>query len=453
MPCHQRYHETGPGGSEALRTRLVDLQKQIQDTQRLLNALQKEAKGIQDDLSSIVYPILSIPNEITAEIFRHCMPVDGRVVPSVSDAPLVLARICRHWRQIALSMSHLWSGIRIDFGQTAVSEHMLIMGQWFQLAKTSPLSIVLEWTARAYPCNNNQLGLNEDFIGALESVSSRLSRVTVQIHMYYGDFQLLVNGPLSSIIHAPNLTELHLGNPVPISKFNDVTENLTSLTARLNSLPDLVKIITRFSKLRDLDVSLFEADEIDDGWDEMHSACELRTLIIREDDIGVLKFLYMPSLHSLSVSISSGNAQTAVEFITRSSSLRHISMSMDDDHVPDFFWSCLTAVQNLELVFTRPYDDSVLVNVLPRIDVLTNLKHLTVRLCDLAKDAFQEDFQAILSTRMSPHPTRTRLLDLTVIVFNEVCADECDKCVWTRVAAQLAPLVLDGFDVRVLYPE
>ncbi|KAJ7123278.1 hypothetical protein C8R43DRAFT_866498, partial [Mycena crocata] len=54
------------------------------------------------------YPILSIPNEITAEIFRHCMPVDGRVVPRVSDAPIVLTRICRHWRQIAVSTHRVW---------------------------------------------------------------------------------------------------------------------------------------------------------------------------------------------------------------------------------------------------------------------------------------------------------------------------------------------------------
>ncbi|KAJ7108306.1 hypothetical protein C8R44DRAFT_531522, partial [Mycena epipterygia] len=55
-----------------------------------------------------VYPALTLPNEITSQIFVACLPEDGRVTPSPHTAPLLLAQICRHWRNIATSTCELW---------------------------------------------------------------------------------------------------------------------------------------------------------------------------------------------------------------------------------------------------------------------------------------------------------------------------------------------------------
>ncbi|KAJ7181097.1 hypothetical protein C8R46DRAFT_844421, partial [Mycena filopes] len=53
-----------------------------------------------------VYPILTLPVEITAEIFTHCLP-DTPAPPSVRIVPLLLARICRQWRNIACGTPRL----------------------------------------------------------------------------------------------------------------------------------------------------------------------------------------------------------------------------------------------------------------------------------------------------------------------------------------------------------
>ncbi|KAJ6630351.1 hypothetical protein B0H10DRAFT_1649973, partial [Mycena sp. CBHHK59/15] len=56
-----------------------------------------------------VYPILTLPLEITSEIFSHCLPPNILMVePSTSAAPLLLTEICRTWRTIALSTPGLW---------------------------------------------------------------------------------------------------------------------------------------------------------------------------------------------------------------------------------------------------------------------------------------------------------------------------------------------------------
>ncbi|KAJ7120013.1 hypothetical protein C8R46DRAFT_876350, partial [Mycena filopes] len=69
--------------------------------------LEEEKIAIQKSLESVVYPILTIPFEITAEIFLHCLPAFPSQ-PSGSVAPMLLARICRQWRNIACSTPRLW---------------------------------------------------------------------------------------------------------------------------------------------------------------------------------------------------------------------------------------------------------------------------------------------------------------------------------------------------------
>ncbi|KAJ7131164.1 hypothetical protein C8R44DRAFT_592305, partial [Mycena epipterygia] len=54
------------------------------------------------------YPVITVPYEIIALIFVHCLPADGRVKPSPHAAPLLLAQICSAWREIALRTRQLW---------------------------------------------------------------------------------------------------------------------------------------------------------------------------------------------------------------------------------------------------------------------------------------------------------------------------------------------------------
>ncbi|KAJ7140130.1 hypothetical protein C8R46DRAFT_921559, partial [Mycena filopes] len=69
--------------------------------------LTEEKVAIQKSLDSIVYPILTIPFEITAEIFVHCLP-NISAPASSTVAPMLLARVCRQWRNIPWSTPKLW---------------------------------------------------------------------------------------------------------------------------------------------------------------------------------------------------------------------------------------------------------------------------------------------------------------------------------------------------------
>ncbi|KAJ7166853.1 hypothetical protein C8R46DRAFT_1351106 [Mycena filopes] len=110
--------------------------------------LTEEKNAIQKSLDSIVYPILTIPVEITAEIFIHCLP-DTPAPPSSRMAPMLLARICRQWRDIACSTPRLWAALRIT--RWKGSDLALLIRLWFGRAGGAPKSLFLRLPFRRCP--------------------------------------------------------------------------------------------------------------------------------------------------------------------------------------------------------------------------------------------------------------------------------------------------------------
>jgi hypothetical protein len=96
---------------------------------------------IKESLDRVIYPILTLPVEVTSEIFLHCLPVkpgqpDGRV------APMLLGQICQKWRNIAYSNPRLWAALGIDFWGWIGGLNFLVR-EWLRRAGSVPLSLRL----------------------------------------------------------------------------------------------------------------------------------------------------------------------------------------------------------------------------------------------------------------------------------------------------------------------
>ncbi|KAJ7108138.1 hypothetical protein C8R44DRAFT_636666, partial [Mycena epipterygia] len=92
----------------ALRTALAEIHSQITHHKEYIAALEDERDQLEVSLQRVAYPVLTLPAEITSQIFVGCLPDHGRVRPSPKTAPLSLLRVCRAWREIALSTCQLW---------------------------------------------------------------------------------------------------------------------------------------------------------------------------------------------------------------------------------------------------------------------------------------------------------------------------------------------------------
>ncbi|KAK7024900.1 WD40 repeat-like protein, partial [Favolaschia claudopus] len=72
----------------------------------------QEKAVVQQSLDRIIYPILTVPVEITSEIFLQCLP-DAPTEPRAYSAPFLLSQICSVWRQIALNNPRLWAALHV----------------------------------------------------------------------------------------------------------------------------------------------------------------------------------------------------------------------------------------------------------------------------------------------------------------------------------------------------
>ncbi|KAF8207875.1 hypothetical protein K438DRAFT_2013278 [Mycena galopus ATCC 62051] len=101
-----------------------------------------------------VYPILTLPNEITSEIFVHCLFSPDIITmpryssPDPRSAPMLLLHVCRAWRSIAATTPRLWVDLRLALDRLSpplfeADNFDKFLANWLARAGTCPLSLNL----------------------------------------------------------------------------------------------------------------------------------------------------------------------------------------------------------------------------------------------------------------------------------------------------------------------
>jgi hypothetical protein len=99
--------------------------------------------GLKEQLDSVAYPVLTLPPEMTSEIFIYCLPSKREMdVVNPNEAPLLLMHVCRAWRQLAISTPALWTTFDIYHpGPSSLPCLTEIAQTWFERARKCPLSV------------------------------------------------------------------------------------------------------------------------------------------------------------------------------------------------------------------------------------------------------------------------------------------------------------------------
>jgi hypothetical protein len=91
-----------------LRSRLGAIEQRMAALESQMALLRKEREEVLADLHAIVYPVVTLPPEITSEIFVRYMD------NSHAQSPQLLASICRSWRAIAFATCRLWTHLSLS---------------------------------------------------------------------------------------------------------------------------------------------------------------------------------------------------------------------------------------------------------------------------------------------------------------------------------------------------
>ncbi|KAG1882396.1 hypothetical protein F4604DRAFT_1678398 [Suillus subluteus] len=94
---------------------------------------------------------LCLPTEVLSQIFCHCLPQirgpEGLDLPSKLIAPMLLTRICRRWRDIAVGMPNLWCKLYVEVDDGNWQQAAFFYDSWLKRARGRPLSLKLQFYA------------------------------------------------------------------------------------------------------------------------------------------------------------------------------------------------------------------------------------------------------------------------------------------------------------------
>ncbi|KAJ7661589.1 hypothetical protein DFH06DRAFT_376752 [Mycena polygramma] len=148
--------------NQSLRDRLAEIDAQ-------LAVLQAERRNIQKRLNSLRYPVLTLPFEVTSEIFTHCLPRDVKNSEPIFNfsrdrlpAALLLSQICRSWRHVALTTPKIWAifrlpvGYRLSVDNTLAPRQSRHLAEWVGRVRSSPFSFFLDRTDIYYGARGSQ---------------------------------------------------------------------------------------------------------------------------------------------------------------------------------------------------------------------------------------------------------------------------------------------------------
>jgi len=165
-----------------------------------------EAEKKLHNAASLLAPVRRVPQEIMAEIFYYTSYKDispkGRRSPSdtiTSDtAPLVLFRVCRLWRRIALDTPRIFTFLLV-LPKTSLS----VIPMWLKYSKTAPLEVFInvdEKKAATIYAEN-----------VFEEMRSHLHRIRTLVTSFGVHLPYLF--PSGTLVHLPLLQRLSLIYP------------------------------------------------------------------------------------------------------------------------------------------------------------------------------------------------------------------------------------------------
>ncbi|KAJ7275649.1 hypothetical protein C8J57DRAFT_1177321 [Mycena rebaudengoi] len=315
-PSRNRSASDGRSTRSHIRERMSDLDAQILALEQAPDAVRLERQDLQTRLDAYKYPILTLPTEITSEIFVHFLPPYPECPPVTGlFSPEFLRQICRTWREIALSTPQLWRAIQLRLPTTSPTKALDLLRTWVSRSKDCPLSISL------HGFTGTPL-LDIDVIQAIIPHSERWEHIDFtlpieSLRLIGADFPLLRSltlGPMeyeeetdslvaiSPFSNAPLLKQVTLYNSFGPYEIQLPWSQFTSIYAQCLFLTECAEILQHSTALRE-----FHCDDLDGANKALLPMAPLRHLHSLTFDSGVashrqlLDALTTPALQHLTI--------------------------------------------------------------------------------------------------------------------------------------------------------
>ncbi|KAF7336994.1 hypothetical protein MVEN_02135900 [Mycena venus] len=244
---------------------LARLDAQIEEMEFALSQLKEKRASLKapiDAHRALISPMRRVPLDVLQEIFFSCLPMPSmNALIEPAEAPLLLGRICRHWRRVAYSSPMLWSSIHIpslnyDYHSHALTSKLeSVVGAWLERSATCPLSI-------SFFDSTNYFGSNigkHPLISQLLAISPRIRHLELSGDAHFLR-PLLQLGPedlslLKSVRIQPTQNAIFDDHPEAANVFQIPTLEDVSLT--VVEVVDPLSLPLRWSQLTGLNLQCY----------------------------------------------------------------------------------------------------------------------------------------------------------------------------------------------------
>ncbi|KAJ7277378.1 hypothetical protein C8J57DRAFT_1465956 [Mycena rebaudengoi] len=420
-----------------LRDELAEIDSSIAYHLARITELENRRTAVQVQLGRYIYPVLTLPPEITSEIFVQCLP-HGNVSPHPSEAPLLLLVICRAWRDLAISTPVLWTRLEMSLNEDSAHPGLRspeiceeLIQTWFQRARSLPLSLSLSGE-RGYPQLESRLTT------ILPRHASHLRRL--RLHLHTESFIALRNElpfpflrrldlrcfydfisdkqPLETFRVAPQLRTLSLVNVQP-SLISIPWEQLTTAEFHGVGVAECLTVLRNAPCLRIFNFAFSGTDDEEDNHvPVVHPG--LLSLTLRQLGAAgyIIPFLALPMLGHLSMRVITDPGNTIIPLpLLSSKSLRSFTFGDSTPMVSLQWIHYMEHLTTLELGSPEWRHRDGLFHALNRAhepQFLPNLQHLALSKWD-SEDLDHDLLDALQSRRMPAQEGLTMLQSFRIL--------------------------------------
>lgn len=402
--------------------RLPQIDAEIARLRTRIDILLLEKASVRRQLDSITYPVLSLPREVTSEIFLRCLPVSPD--PYSSLAPMLLTQVCHEWSVIALSTPRLWKSLDV-YHSTGFIE---LVKTWF--SRSGSLSLTLRVHADEdiipfsdlkkvlvrYASRFEVLEINNLDPGDMADIGALNFPRLKKLALYpCTDEQYWEGPPVLAFSHAISLQTVILEKLGP-SSIRLPWQQLTKVFVDKMAPRECAELLRHATNLIHFRCIFREATN--DIISPVPPNLSLRYLSVGPYSEDLLSRLTLPNLQHLTwdpEDIVDFPLEVVMSLLSRSScSLQRLSL---DDCCPNIMQTLRTMPSTPELCFLAWGGDPF--NELPSLKAdlidLPNLTHLEFRLMEDHDDSSADDFAVALveplrilwTSRSATHPLQS----------------------------------------------
>ncbi|KAF7314686.1 Hexose carrier protein [Mycena kentingensis (nom. inval.)] len=216
------------------------LDGEIAAMEAALVALKSERDALNEEIAahqSLLAPIRRIPQHALEENFLACLPTAHNTLIDPTEAPLLLGRVCRYWRELAHSTPLLWNRIYVSALENNNSSSR---GGWANMYEPYPYppsvsqyamfdAVLQAWFARSAAAPLHLAYYQAQLPRYLHSVNPPYGRRT-------GSDNKAITPPSNFSFQFPALRHLRL------VEVGDVDQHFTLSTSRVLAHPRLVTL-------------------------------------------------------------------------------------------------------------------------------------------------------------------------------------------------------------------